>query len=125
MSIFDEPSKRDRKNILSPTYNVKKKSKKQEQRIAKQIGGKPTPGSGAFDGHKGDVTHDRFLIEAKRTDKQSLSVKKAWLDKIVAEAYQAGKNPALSIQIGERTGCFDTEDWIMMPLSVFNKLIGE
>ena len=113
MSIFEEPSKRKEKPIFSNSFGVKKKSKKQERRVASLIGGVPTPGSGAFSGHKGDIKHDRFLLEAKRTDAQSLSIKKAWLDKIDVEAHQAGKYPGLTIQIGSRSNCLvPDEDWV-------------
>ena len=46
----------------------KKKSKKQEERIAKQIGGKTVVASGALWGAKADVRNDKYLVEAKYTD---------------------------------------------------------
>ena len=57
----------------------KKKSKKQEERIAKQIGGKTVIASGALWGAKGDSRFDNFLIENKFTDKDSYSLQlKIW-----------------------------------------------
>jgi len=122
---LDRPSKRgEGQDNLSRSYRVKKKSQRQEVRVAKLLSGRVTPGSGSFAGHKGDIVHDRFLIEAKRTDKDSLSIKNSWLGKIEAEAFQAGRYPALSIQIGSRSQCLGGEaDWVMIPLSVLITLL--
>jgi len=95
----------------------------QEDRIAKAIGGRRVPGSGASMFAKGDVSQDRFLVECKLTEKASLSVKQSWLEKITAEAEAQGKYPALSIEIqgGERR--LAERDWIAVPRSVFQRLL--
>lgn len=110
-------------NIFNGSYRVKKKSQVQESRIAKELDGRTTPGSGAFDGLKGDVKTAEFLIEAKRTDKSSISVKKEWLEKIDKEAIDIGKKPALVIELGGMQG-FTENEWVAVPMSVFKKLIG-
>lgn len=62
----------------------------------------------------------------KRTVHASLSVKKAWLDKIAAEAAAAGKEPALAIEIaGGPNDAHGERDWIAVPARVFRRLIGE
>lgn len=68
-------------------------SKQQENRIAKSIGGKRVANSGATAFHKGDVTNDLFLIEAKtHTEfRENFTVKHDWIDKNREEAFQMGK----------------------------------
>lgn len=68
-------------------------SKQQENRIAKSIGGKRVANSGATVFHKGDVTNDLFLIEAKtHTEfRENFTVKHDWIDKNREEAFQMGK----------------------------------
>lgn len=122
MTIFDEPPK-PRKDIFNPSQSVKKKSQRQEKRLAKQLSGNVVPASGALPGFKGDVSTGSFLIEAKRTDKQSISIQREWLTKISLEASQAGKNPAVAVQIGKPQGCLAGDcEWIMVPVEVFKRL---
>ena len=98
------------------------KSKRQELRVAKEVGGKRQRGSGSKDFHKGDVKSLELLIESKRTDKESMSVKKEWLVKIFQESFAYKKIPALSIE-------FDTmpnivpKDWIAIPAKTLALLI--
>jgi Holliday junction resolvase len=97
----------------------------QEDRIAAAVGGQRVPGSGCSHFAKGDVRQDAFLIECKKTESASLSVKQSWLEKITAEAEAQGKFPALAIEIqgGERR--LAERDWIAVPRSVFERLLGE
>lgn len=69
-------------------------SKKQETRVAKELGGKRTPNSGATPWVKGDVLTDRFLIECKTatSEKQTFSVPKKWLKALPEEAFADGKD---------------------------------
>lgn len=68
-------------------------SKKQEDSIAKNLKGKRTVNSGATAFHKGDVTTDQFLLEAKTktTPSESMSIQKKWLTKNKEEALFMGK----------------------------------
>ena len=80
--------------------NVKKKSKKQEEKIAKDIGGRTTPGSGALWFSKADVRNDKYLIEAKFTDSNSYQLKYTTWDKIKREAINDGlRVPVMQIDI--------------------------
>jgi hypothetical protein len=100
----------------------------QEQRVARQVGGHRQRGSGASMYAKGDVCADRsgFLFECKRTVHASLSIKRAWLNKIAAEAAAQGKEPALAIEIaGGPSDAHGEVDWIAVPARVFRRLIGE
>lgn len=81
---------------------MKTKSQKQEQRVAKEVGGKVTPASGALWGLKGDVRADSILIECKYTDAQSYSVKSAVWKKIKNEALRDRfRIPVLNVKMPE------------------------
>ena len=82
--------------------DVKKSSLKQEKRLAKKNNGRVQAGSGMFFGDKGDVRYQFHLIEAKTTKKDSIVIKKQWLDKIRKEAIKDGRIPALALEIGGR-----------------------
>lgn len=73
--------------------STRKVSKKMEARLAKTLGGKRQSNSGATPFQKGDVITKLFAIEAKTsmTPKQSISIRKEWLDKIRREAFAMGK----------------------------------
>lgn len=73
--------------------STRKVSRKMEARLAKTLGGKRQSNSGATPFQKGDVITKLFAIEAKTsmTPKQSISIRKEWLDKIRREAFAMGK----------------------------------
>lgn len=79
-------------------------SKRQENSVAKQVGGKRVANSGATPFRKGDVEAEDFLIECKTTtaiSKASFSIKKEWLLKNREEAIGMGKHhTALAFQFG-------------------------
>jgi hypothetical protein len=87
----------------SPSYLVedtpRKKSQKQEKKLATK--GFVTPASGAIWAFKGDVSFSDYLVEAKRTDKQSMIVKGEWLDKIYKESVMVGKEAGIELEIGK------------------------
>ena len=58
-------------------------SKLQEDTVAKAIGGKRTPNSGATPWSKSDVLSDKFAIECKTktTSSESISIKREWFEK--------------------------------------------
>ena len=68
-------------------------SKKQEDTIAKQLGGRRVANSGATMFQKGDIITDTFLLEAKTktTSSKSISIKKDWLIKNKREALSMSK----------------------------------
>ena len=68
-------------------------SKIQEDTVAKAIGGKRTPNSGATNWVKSDVLSDKFAIECKTktTSSESISIKKDWFTKQKQEAMFMGK----------------------------------
>jgi len=107
----------------------------QEERVARRLGGKRVRGSGASFFSKADVRDvtvedsdavSGFLVECKQTIHKSLSIKRAWLEKITDEARAVQKEPALAIQIrgkegGLVGGCDD--DWVMIPARIFAELL--
>ena len=79
-------------------------STRQENRVAKELGGKRTPNSGATSWVKGDVLTDKFLIECKTatTEKRTFSVPKKWLESLPEEAFADGKEYwALAFDYGD------------------------
>jgi hypothetical protein len=126
-----EESDSPRCRAFDPGYNKKGKSRKQEGRIAKIVGGRVQPASGATKhdlwkgtrhSTKGDVCETDFLIEAKRTDAQSISITGEWLFKISNYAAKSAKMPALAIEIGGYP-LLQEKDWVMVPASVFQQLL--
>lgn len=90
---------------------------KQERELAEVTGGRRTAGSGnKLD--KGDVVTASFRYEAKSTDKESISIKLDWLEKIVSEAINTGKSPALAIHFSKAAlPC--GKDWILIERELF------
>lgn len=79
-------------------------SNQQEKKIAKQVGGKKTPNSGATKFQKGDVNTQYFLIEAKTVTKEqkSFTIQREWIYKNREEAFAMGKPfSALAIDFGD------------------------
>lgn len=80
-------------------------SKRQEKAIAKSIGGRRTPNSGATSFDKSDVyVGSEWSIEAKTcmTPKSSFSIKKDWLIKMKEEQFACNKSySALCFDFGD------------------------
>ena len=95
-------------------------SNAQEKKIAKAVGGKQVANSGATTFNKGDVTTNRFLIEAKTCTKpqKTFTVKKEWIEKNQEEAFAMGKPfSAIAIDFGEN------DNYYIISQSLFNKLV--
>jgi hypothetical protein len=94
------------------SYYIKRKSQKQENRTAKEFGGRTQPASGAIPTLKGDVRTGEttpsfnstdFLIENKFTDKASYSLKKQIWEKIEKEALKDNlRIPLMQIDIQDK-----------------------
>lgn len=69
-------------------------SDKHEKSVCKALGAKQQSNSGAGNFSKGDVITDSFLIECKccMSEKQSVSIKKDWIDKNREEAFSIRKD---------------------------------
>lgn len=71
--------------------------------MAKKLGGRIQPNSGATPFMKGDIVMDNWLLECKTqmTDKKSMTIKKEWLDKLEEERFAMRKdNMALVFNFG-------------------------
>lgn len=95
-------------------------SNKQEKQVAKAVGGRQVPNSGATPFNKGDVKTAQFLIECKTsvTEKRSFSVKKDWLLKNKEEAFAMGKDySVLVFNFGP-----DSENYYVIDERLFKRL---
>jgi hypothetical protein len=102
--------------------NTRKYSKAQESRVAKKLKGKRQPNSGATAFMKGDVKTAQFCIECKTamTEKQSMSIKRDWIDKIKEEAFAMGKPYwAVAFNFG---GFGNLENFYIIDESLFKQL---
>lgn len=100
-------------------------SRRQENKVAKALGGKVQANSGATDFNKGDVTVDdlSLLIECKTVMKpqKSVSVKKEWFLKNEQEKFASRKDySALVFDFGD-----NAEQYIAMDLRTFNRILND
>ena len=103
--------------------NTRKYSSKQEKYVAKKLGGRVQPNSGATPFMKGDVVMDNWLLECKTqmTDKKSITIKKEWLDKLEEERFAMRKpNMALVFNFGP-----GQENYYVINEKTFKQLEGE
>ena len=102
--------------------NMRKYSKNQESRVAKNLKGKRQANSGATPFFKGDVSTKHFCIECKTatTEKQSMSIKRDWIDKIKEEAFAMGKPYwAIAFNFG---GLNNSENFYIIDERLFKQL---
>ncbi len=93
-----------------------------EEELSKVLGARINRGSGAVAWRKGDMQVKQFKLENKSTQKKSLSIKKAWMDKITDEALSAGDIPALGLVFTDDQGRPD-QMWVAVPAWVFKEMI--
>lgn len=105
-----------------------RKSRKDEERLAKEFGGKRLVQSGARARAKddsstqgADISTKSFWIEHKRTERESLSIKLSWLDKVSDGARAKAKDPMLLVTF-DRKG--HSEDWVLVRKKTFLRLVG-
>lgn len=96
-----------RKGRLLNRSTVKRidSSRKQERRLAKDLGGKVQPGSGNQWHSKGDVkvkrkSGDRWLIEAKHTEKKQFTLKEQVLKENILHATMEGAKSVVQVEFG-------------------------
>jgi len=77
-----------------------KRSRRQERDTAEHYGGRTQPGSGSGWVHRNDVRSDEFLIENKRTDKGSITIKADDLRKLRINATRLDRIGLMEIQLG-------------------------
>ena len=99
----------------------RERSQLQEKKMAKALGGRVQPASGALPYYKGDIKADRYLIEAKTTTKKSYTLTRALLGKIDSEAENIRKTPVLALSF-ESMPAPIPKDWVLIPFSEFRRL---
>lgn len=117
MALIDT-AKRDKGSEKLPTRYY---SKKQEDAIAKKLGGQRVKNSGATAWQKGDIHLDKWLLEAKTktTSSKSMSIQKEWLEKNVKEALFQGKPyTALAFNFGP-----DEKNYYIIDEELFETLV--
>ena len=105
-------------------------SSRQEKKVAKAVGGRTTPGSGAGDFKKGDVENKYCLIECKTLiePKESHRIKKRDLKRIQQQAFEAGKDIAvLAFDFGDGENYFilDEKTFLNVMQVYFTKIYDE
>lgn len=102
-------------------------SRKQEREMAKELSGVVTIGSGNK-AMKGDVyggnadAGQRIMAECKATEKRSISVKLDWLEKLVKEARESGREPVLLLRF-DAAKQFGAHDWALLPKDRYIELL--
>lgn len=114
---------------MNPFLNRQTKTKigetgnRSEKKTAKRLGGRQTPASGAMAGAKGDIELPAFLVEAKSTIKESISLKREWLTKISGEALGKNKAPCVAITFTTENGLPKPRGkWILIREQDFKEL---
>jgi len=89
---------------------IRKRSQRQEKRVAKKVGGTVNAGSGSGWRRQNDVREDDVLWEMKRTDKKSISIRLEDWEKLRSNALREDRMPAMHLEIGCRRLVVLSED---------------
>jgi Holliday junction resolvase len=82
---------------------ILRQSRRQEDGVAKRLGGRRQPGSGAGWAHKNDVRTPEFLIECKFTNnRSSITLKAKDLESLTRNAIVSGRTPLLQFELNGR-----------------------
>ena len=114
---------RNRRKIEGEEKPTRYYSTKQEKAVAKTLGGRRQPNSGATMFAKGDVVTNNWLIECKSKTQpsDSISIKKGWIEKNSSEALFLGKPfNALAFNFGPNEKNYYIIDEEMMQYLVEN-----
>jgi hypothetical protein len=79
-----------------------KRSRAQERAGMRRFGGQVHGGSGSGRFRKNDGRTDNELIEFKRTDKRSITIKAADLENLIRNALAEGRWPVFGLEVGGR-----------------------
>ena len=106
----------------------KKRSKKHEKRVAKELGGRRQPGSGSMEGAKGDLKTEYALCDHKFTDKLSYTITQETLVKLVKETQEEGKRvPILMIKFDkpvQELKWLNQTEWALIPSELLKEVLG-
>jgi hypothetical protein len=108
----------------------KKGFNQHEADLAKKLGGRRQPNSGALDHRKGDVVVERapgregFLFDSKQCKNSTLVLAVADVTKVCREALEVQKIPGLLLTFGSHPVIVPPE-WVCIPLEAFASLISK
>jgi len=102
--------------------------KKSEKRVAKSMGARLHPNSGAMRGAKSDASLPKFRMEMKSSTTKTVPIDMAWLVKIAHEALAHNQAPVVVVSFVDPRGeprMKQYAEWVMMPKAVFQELAHE
>jgi len=94
-----------------------KGGKNYEKKTQKSLKGQLTSGSGSGE-KKGDLLFGDLLLELKSSTKESISIKKEYLQKIRKAAIEQNKQPGLLFSFVTINGVPE-EEWLCIPLYIW------
>ena len=100
--------------------------KQSEKKLAKKMGARLHPNSGAMAGAKSDASLRQFRMEMKSTTNQTAAIDLAWLVKITKEALDQGQSPVITVSFVDHQGVPRLRtyaEWVMLPLVAFQELL--
>lgn len=101
---------------------VKRRSRRQEEKRIGAIGGRAHAGSGSFIGHKSDGSTDRWRMENKYTTAKSYRVTLADLTKLRSECRNA-QAPVFNVEFQDKHTGQVKETWVLVPASEWERLV--
>lgn len=108
---------------ITDAKRLRKKSKKLEDQLAADIGGRRNKGSGSLPYLKGDVRkRGQLRVEAKFTQNKSYPVRLQDLRKIDSEC-SSGEVPAFDITFVEPGTLREIESWVLIPREEWKRLL--
>lgn len=100
---------------LGSQKNNKVKATSRERSLAKRLGGRAVPASGAIAGMPGDIETERFLIDDKFTGQKAYTLTIKTLDKLTREANSQDKQPLLIIKFENGISKGSPSEWALIP----------
>ncbi|GIW22509.1 MAG: hypothetical protein KatS3mg068_1516 [Candidatus Sericytochromatia bacterium] len=90
--------------FLKNNLSNKKKANLQEKKTSKKLGINLTKNSGAGKVKADLISHKKkVIVECKRTDKNSISLKKEWIEKLESESKLTNLLPLIEIQFCDKS----------------------
>jgi hypothetical protein len=120
--LGDRTVKKPKDAKLGSQKSMKARVNQHEKDLAVELGGFRQPASGAFEGMKGDIKLDTFLLDSKETETGTLILSVKELTKITREARECGREPGLIVTI-HRLPVTVSKEWAVIPMELFAELL--
>lgn len=114
--MIPQPKKQKQKFSLNniDDINIKKVANKEEEKIAKLLGGRKTIKSGAVKFDPADISLADSIVEIKSALKQKqIIVKESMLNKLLKESMRVGKEPVMILNFSKSD--LRIKKWILIP----------